>query len=44
MYLGGSVINDTLRLRAITACAAICLAPAAHAADDEGPVLSLIHI
>ncbi|PPU77664.1 MULTISPECIES: OprO/OprP family phosphate-selective porin [Xanthomonas] len=30
--------NDTLRLRAFTVCAALCLAPAAHAADDEGPV------
>ena len=30
--------NDTLRLRVFTTCAALCLAPAAHAADGDGPV------
>ncbi|WP_115050002.1 OprO/OprP family phosphate-selective porin [Xanthomonas arboricola] len=30
--------NDTLRLRVFTACAALCLAPAAQAAEGDGPV------
>nr|WP_221238169.1 OprO/OprP family phosphate-selective porin [Xanthomonas sp. MWU16-30325] len=38
MYLGGSVSNDTLRLRVFTTCAALCLAPAVHAAEGDGPV------
>ncbi|TWR29571.1 porin, partial [Xanthomonas vasicola] len=34
--------NDILRLRAFGACAAICLAPTAYAADEAGPITAEI--
>ncbi|KAB7767906.1 OprO/OprP family phosphate-selective porin [Xanthomonas maliensis] len=36
------MVNDSLRLRAIAACAVLSLASAAHAADDDGPITATV--